>query len=381
MYKAKTKVGILGGGQLGRMMIEACIDFDVEVSVLDPDENAPCSHFCSKFVCGDYNDFDAVYNFGKNLDIVTIEFENINVAALEKLEQEGVKVFPQPNVIRLIQDKGLQKEFYTKAGIPTAEYRLIADSSELDANVDFLPFFQKLRTAGYDGKGVQKIDSSGDFVNGFNLPSVLEKKQPFKGEISVIVARSCNGEVKCFPVVDQEFNSVANLVEYLFVPTSENELLAGNAETLAIKVANEIGIIGLLAVEMFVMPNGDLLVNEVAPRPHNSGHSSIEANVTSQFEQHLRAILGLPLGSTKLVQAAVMVNLLGEPGFEGDVLYEGIEEICRIEGVHIHLYGKQKTKPYRKMGHINVCADTLEEAKEKAVEVKKLVKVVAKPKM
>lgn len=380
MYKSKVNLGILGGGQLGRMMIEACIDFDVTVSVLDPDATCPCSHFCANFVCGDYNDFNTVYEFGKNLDVLTIEFENVNVDALEKLESEGLKVYPQPSVLRIIQDKGLQKQFYTKHEIPTADYLLLdsLDGESEEMFKKFLPFYQKLRKAGYDGKGVVRIESESDFGKMFKAASVLEKNIDFESEISVIVARSASGEIKAYPVVDQQFNSEANLVEFLYTPSRFSSEITSRAESLAIRIVEELGIVGILAVEMFVLHDGTIFVNEIAPRAHNSGHSTIEANVTSQFEQLLRAILGLPLGSTKLVRCAVMVNLLGEKGYEGDVVYEGLEEALQIPEVHVHLYGKLTTKPFRKMGHINICSDSLKDAMEKASMLKEKVRVLSK---
>lgn len=375
MYKAKTKIGILGGGQLGQMWIQSAIGFDVEIHVLDPDEEAPCRHFCANFVVGDYLDFDTVYNFGRNLEVVTIEFENINVDALFKLQEEGVKVYPQPEVIKLIQDKGLQKEFYMESGIPTSEFVLV-DNLEDFANIEdsFFPVFQKARRGGYDGKGVVKIDSKFDLSMAFDVPSVLEKKVEMINEVGVIVARSATGEVKAFPPVDLVFNEKANLVEFLYTPSQNSEEIQAEAMELALKVASKLEIVGLLAVEMFVTKDG-VIVNEIAPRPHNSGHSTIESNVTNQFEQHLRAIMGLSLGATEVVRPSVMINLLGMDGFSGIVQYEGVEEVLKVDGVHLHLYGKRITKPYRKMGHLNVTADTLEKAIEKAHNVKNLIKI------
>lgn len=378
MYKAKTKVGILGGGQLGQMWIQSAVGFDLEIHVLDPDKEAPCSHFCANFVNGDYLDFETVVEFGRNLDVVTIEFENINVDALFELQKMGVKVYPQPEVIKLIQDKGLQKEFYAQHKIPTSDY-VLTDNLEDLAKVDegFFPVFQKARRGGYDGKGVVKVDSKADLSMAFDVPSVLEKKVELEKEIGVIVARSATGEVKAFPAVDLVFNPVANLVEFLYTPSQSNENILAEADKLALEVAEKFGIVGLLAVEMFVTVDGRVLVNEVAPRPHNSGHSTIEANVTSQFEQHLRAILGLPLGDVSVIRPSVMINLLGAEGFSGLVKYEGVEEVLRVPGVHLHLYAKSVTKPYRKMGHLNVTAETLEKAIEKAHNVKNLIVIKA----
>jgi 5-(carboxyamino)imidazole ribonucleotide synthase len=378
MYKAKTKVGILGGGQLGQMWIQSAVGFDLEIHVLDPDKEAPCSHFCANFVNGDYLDFETVVEFGRNLDVVTIEFENINVDALFELQKMGVKVYPQPEVIKLIQDKGLQKEFYAEHKIPTSEFVLV-DNLEDFAKVDegFFPVFQKARRGGYDGKGVVKVESKSDLAMAFDVPSVLEKKVELEKEIGVIVARSATGEVKAFPAVDLVFNPVANLVEFLYSPSMSSQEVLDKADKLALELAEKLQIVGLLAVEMFVTVDGQVLINEVAPRPHNSGHSTIEANVTSQFEQHLRAILGLPLGDVSVIRPSVMINLLGADGYYGFVQYEGVEEVLRVPGVHLHLYAKSVTKPYRKMGHLNVTADTLEKAIEKAHNVKNLIVIKA----
>jgi len=378
MYKPKTKIGILGGGQLGQMWIQSAIGFDVEVHVLDPDNEAPCSHFCAKFVHGDYLDFDTVVNFGKDLDIVTIEFENINVDALFELQSLGVKVYPQPEVIKLIQDKGLQKQFYNENNIDTSEYVLV-DNLEDFASLDpeFFPVFQKARRGGYDGKGVVRIKAKNDLAYAFDAPSVLERQVDLEKEIGVIVARSATGQVNAFPPVDLVFNEKANLVEFLYTPSQSSQSVQDKAMKMALEVAAKLEIVGLLAVEMFVLKNGEVMVNEIAPRPHNSGHSTIEANVTSQFEQHLRAIMGLPLGDTAVVRPAVMINLLGAEGFSGQVKYEGIEDVLKVDGVHLHLYSKKITKPYRKMGHLNVTAVTLDEAIKKANNIKNLIQIKA----
>jgi 5-(carboxyamino)imidazole ribonucleotide synthase len=371
------KLGILGGGQLGRMLIQSAINLNITSHVLDPDSEAPCSAIANKFYHGKLTDFDTVYNFGKNADIITIEIENVNCEALLKLEQEGKKVFPQPGAIRLIQDKGLQKTFFKKHNIPTADFRIIENKSELDAHADFLPFFMKLRKEGYDGRGVQKIASTDDFEKGFDKPSVLEKAVDMKAEIAVIVARNESGEVKTFPPVGMDFHPEANLVEYLFAPAEISEQIAKQAEETAIRVIESLKLTGILAVEMFVDKNDNILVNEIAPRPHNSGHHTIEANMVSQYEQHLRAILNLPLADTSLNSPAVMVNILGEEGHEGTARYEGLHDVLKEKGVYVHLYGKKKTKPFRKMGHATIVADTLDNAKEKAKFVKQTLKVIA----
>ena len=370
-------LGILGGGQLGRMLIQKAIDFNIAATVLDPDENAPCQSICDEFIIGDFNDYDAVYRFGKNVDILTIEIEHVNVEALEKLESEGLVIYPQPKIIRLVQDKGGQKIFYRTNKIPTPEFHLIENKKELVHYIGFLPFVQKLRKGGYDGRGVQVMQTESDFEKGFDAPSVLEKFVDFESEIAVIIARNASGEMKTFPVVQMEFNREENLVDLLFSPANVSEKISEKAKAIAEMIAGCSGIVGVLAVEMFVTKTGEIMVNEIAPRPHNSGHHTIEANITSQYEQHLRAILNLPLGSTDLIHPVVMVNLLGEKKYSGLAVIIGLEKILAIEGVHVHLYGKKFTKPFRKMGHVTCVADTIEEALNKAKYVKKNLKVIS----
>jgi 5-(carboxyamino)imidazole ribonucleotide synthase len=371
------KVGILGGGQLGRMLLQKSADFSLHMRVLDPDPAAPCRYLCDEFVNGSFKDFDTVYTFGRGCDLVTIEIEHVNVEALEKLEQEGVMIFPQPHVIRIVQDKGLQKMFFREHNIPTADFELIDNASGLSTMSMKLPVMQKLRKGGYDGKGVVRISGKEDFDVAFAEPSVAEKLIPFKKEIAVIVARNIMGETKSFPAVDMEFNPEANLVEFLFSPADISEKTEREAEEIAVKVAEELKIVGVLAVEMFLTNNDEILVNEIAPRPHNSGHHTIEANLVSQYEQHLRAILGLPLGETTALQHSVMVNLLGEKGHDGTALYQNIEETLSIPGVYVHLYGKKFTRPFRKMGHVTVTGKTKDDAVSKALQVKKLLKVIS----
>ena len=375
--KGETRLGILGGGQLGRMLLQAGIDLNLYTLILDPDPDAPCKSLCNEFVEGSFADYDAVYAFGKKCDIVTIEIEHVNTGALRKLQQEGVKVYPEPEVIKIIQDKGLQKEFYRQHQIPTADFRLLQDRTELNQHINFLPAFQKLRTLGYDGRGVRKISSPADFEKGFEGPSVLEKLVDYEKELAVIVARNQNGEVTCFPVVELVFHPVHNLVDYLFSPANITSDLEERAQEIAKQVITAFNMVGLLAVEMFLTKDGQILVNEVAPRPHNSGHHTFKANHTSQFEQHLRAILNLPLGNTQLHSAAIMLNLLGEPGFSGEAKYEGLHETLSISGVTIHLYGKKYTRPARKMGHVTITAATVQEATQKANIVKEVIKVKA----
>jgi len=373
----QLQIGILGGGQLGRMMLQNAIDLNLNISILDPDKNAPCKYLVKKFTCGSLTDYDSVYDFGKDKDLITIEIENVNIDALKTLEKEGVKVYPQPHIIELIQDKGLQKMFYQRNNIVSADFFLVETKSQIKKYADFFPFFQKLRKGGYDGKGVVKLVSPHHLEKAFNEASVLERFVDFDKELSVIVARSESGEVKCFPVVECEFNTEANLVEFLFCPANIKKSVEKEALKIAILLAEKLGIIGLLAVEFFLTKDGNLLVNEIAPRPHNSGHHTIEANITSQFEQHLRAILNLPLGDTSSIKAGVMVNLLGDFSYEGVAIYQGIEDVLKFSGVYLHLYGKEKTKPFRKMGHATIVDDDIIKAKQKAKMVKNTLKIIA----
>ena len=370
------KIGLLGGGQLGRMLIQSGIDFNIQFSVLDPDVCAPCANI-SKFTVGKLTDFQTVIDFGKECDLITIEIENVNVAALKELVKQGKKVYPQPDVIELIQDKRTQKEFYKRHNIPTADFILTADKKEVLANKHFLPAVNKLGKEGYDGRGVQILRSEKDLSKAFDAPSLLEKLIDFEKEIAVIVARNEKGEIKSYPAVEMVFHAEANLVEYLFSPAQIADAVALQADSIAKAVIQKLNMIGLLAVEMFVTKDGQVLVNEVAPRPHNSGHQTIEANVTSQYEQHLRAILNLPLGDTSTLLASAMVNLLGEENYTGEAIYQGMEDVLKVDGAHVHLYGKMKTKPFRKMGHVTIVDDDKESLKKKVNFVKQTLKVIA----
>jgi len=370
-------VGILGGGQLGRMLIQSAIDFNLDLSVMDPDGDAPCKAFAKKFTQGSLQDEQAILNWAKDLDLVTIEIEHVNIEALKKLQQAGKKVYPQPEVLEIIQDKRKQKEFYRSKGLPTAPFVLLNNKEEIAQHAHLLPAFQKLGKDGYDGRGVQRIATLEDISKGFDKESLLEQAIPFEKELAVIVARNEQGEVTTFPVVEMVFNPVHNLVEYLFAPADISVEIAAKADALAKDVINAFGMVGLLAVELFLTKEGEVLINEVAPRPHNSGHQTIEANDTSQYEQHLRAILGLPLGSTRTLSPSAMVNLLGEDGYSGDAVYDGLEETLKLEGVHVHFYGKKVTKPFRKMGHVTILDQNLDSLKEKAKSVKSWLKIKA----
>lgn len=377
MFDIKQKVGVLGGGQLGLMLLQAAVDWNLHVKILDA-ADAPCAAIAPEFVEGSLQDYDAVYQFGQDVEVLTIEIEKVNVEALEALEKEGKKVFPQPHVIRLIQDKRTQKQFYRDHGLPTADFVLTQNREDVKNYFDFLPAFHKLGKDGYDGKGVQRITSAEDVSKAFDAPGLLEKAVDFEKELAVIVARNERGEVATFPTVEMVFHPEANLVEYLFAPAEISEAIETQAKDLAIRTAQAIGIVGLLAVEMFLTKDGQVLINEVAPRPHNSGHHTIRANFTSQFEQHWRAILNLPLGDTAAYTPAAMVNLLGEEGHTGAAHYEGMEEVLGVHGVYPFLYGKKITKPFRKMGHITVTDSTLEGLKQKADWVKNALRVISK---
>jgi len=375
VYGKAFKIGVLGGGQLGRMMQQEAVNLDLKLACLDPNPEAPCAKIVPEFVAGAFSDEETVYQFGKDKDVVTVEIEHVSTTALRRLQQEGVKVYPQPELLEIVQDKGLQKEFYREKGIPTAEYRLIESKAELESHKDFLPFAQKLRKGGYDGKGVQIIKTESDFDKAFDAPSVLEKFVDFEKELAVIAARNEKGETTGFPAVELEFNPEANLVELLFAPAEISEAIELEARKVAMRTIEAFGFVGILAVELFLTRDGKIMVNEVAPRPHNSGHHTIEANVTSQYAQHLRCILGLPLGDTELQIPAAMVNLLGEEGHSGPVKYEGLEKALEESGVYIHLYGKTDTKPFRKMGHATITAATSAEARNLAHKIKNTIKV------
>ncbi|MBC7614699.1 MAG: 5-(carboxyamino)imidazole ribonucleotide synthase [Pedobacter sp.] len=374
---SELKLGILGGGQLGRMLIQQAINYNLTTLVLDPDPDAPCKHIANKFECGSITDFDTVYNFGKKADIITIEIEKVNIDALEQLEKEGKLVFPQSRVIRLIQDKGIQKQFFKENDIPTAPFQLVNSKNDLSNGHFPFPYILKQRKDGYDGKGVMRINNLADIDRAFESPSLIEELVDFDKEIAVIVSRNANGDMKTFPMVEMEFNAEANLVEFLISPSTYPDELQHRAEKIALNIASALNITGILAVEMFVTKHGEILVNELAPRPHNSGHQTIEGNCVSQFEQHLRAIFNLPLGDTRAINNAVMINVLGEKGHDGLARYDGLEKIMAIDGVYVHLYGKKYTKPFRKMGHVTIVDQNREKAIEKARYIQKTLKVVS----
>lgn len=363
------------------MLLQAAIDWNLRVHILDPDAEAPCRNLCSSFTQGSLTDFDTVYQFGQTVDVLTIEIERVNVDALEALEREGKRVYPQPSVIRTIQDKRLQKQFYQTHNLPTADFILTENRTDVALleihQPDFFPAFHKLGRDGYDGRGVQRIASVADVGKAFDAPGVLEKAVDFEKELAVIVARNERGEVQTFPTVEMVFHPELNLVEYLFAPAEITPDIDQKAQDIAQKTAEAFGIVGLLAVELFLDKQGNVLLNEVAPRPHNSGHHTIRANVTSQFEQHWRAILNYPLGDTTAYQPSAMVNLLGEDGYTGPAIYEGLEQLLAIPGVFPFFYGKAITKPFRKMGHVTVMDESLEALREKVSAVKQNIRVIA----
>ncbi|MBL1278682.1 MAG: 5-(carboxyamino)imidazole ribonucleotide synthase [Fluviicola sp.] len=366
---------MLGGGQLGRMFIQEAVNYNISVHILENDFNAPSASLASPFTKGDIQNYDDVLAFGKDMDVLTIEIENVNIEALYELEKQGVTIYPQPRVLEIIKDKGLQKQFYIENDIPTSSFFLFDKNKEQDLATK-LPFVQKLRTGGYDGQGVKIIKTEVDLNSLFDGLSIIEELIPFEKELSVIVARNEKGEIVSFQTVECEFND-ANLVEFLFSPADISEELESRAIELAKEVIQKLDMVGILAVELFLTKDGKLLVNEVAPRPHNSGHHTIECNVTSQFSQHLRSILGLPLGSTEIIRYGAMVNLLGSENHTGKAIYNGLEEVMEIPSVYIHLYGKDITKPNRKMGHITVTGETLNEAKTKAKSIMNSVKITS----
>lgn len=381
MSISTKKIGIIGGGQLGKMLIQSASNWDLDISILDPSSEAPCKDLCSCFYQGKLTDEETVYAFGKRVDIITIEIEAVNTNALKRLKKEGKKVIPEPEVLEIIQDKGLQKEFYTKNNLPTSNFKLFSDKNEIQKALELkellFPFVQKSRKDGYDGKGVAVIKTEADISKLMDAPSVIEEMVKIKKEIAVIVAKNESGEIKAFPSCEMDFHPEANLVEFLFSPSEINFEIEEKAQKLAIDTITAFNTCGLLAVEMFLTENNELLINEVAPRPHNSGHHTIEANITSQYEQHLRTLLNLPLGNTAMLSPAVMVNLLGEDGYNGKAIYKGFEEVSKISGVKVHLYGKAETKPFRKMGHVTVIDKDLEIAKTNAKRVKEILKVVS----
>ena len=381
-FSSDFKLGILGGGQLGKMMLYDTRKFDIQTYVMDPNPEAPSKIACNHFETGDLMDYDRVMEFGKQVDLLTFEIESVNVKALEDLEAYGVKVYPSAATLNKIQNKSVQKEFYKANQIPTADFMTYPSLDALkkdvsEGKVNF-PFVWKSSTGGYDGKGVSVIKSKKNLEALPDGDCLVEELIDFKTEIAVIVARNVSGNIKTYPVVEMEFHPEANQVEYVLCPARIEPSIAEKARNLAQLVSNSFEHVGLLAIEMFLTQDDNIIVNEVAPRPHNSGHFSIEGSYTNQFEQHLRAILDLPLGETLSKTNSVMVNLVGDKNHTGDVVYQGIQTIMDMPGVTPHIYGKKQTRPFRKMGHVNIIHSDIKEARKIAEHVKSTIKVISK---
>ena len=381
LITSEFKLGIIAGGQLGKMLALAASNWDIQTYVLDPSRNCPSANICTQFVEGDVLCYNTVLEFGQKVDMIALEVENVNIEALIKLKEQGKKIYPDPHILKIIQDKGLQKQFYADNKIPTANFKLYEDKKEILLAVSNkelkIPFVQKTRTAGYDGKGVKIIRNIEDLNDLLAGSSVIEDLTTIKKELSVIVAQNTKNEISCFPTVEMVFNDNANLVEQLICPADIPLEIKKVAENLAVEIIKKLDLKGVLAVEMFLTQDNKIIVNEVAPRPHNSGHHTVEGTITSQYEQYLRAIFGFPLGDTSIKLPSVMINLLGEPGHKGKVKYEGLTQSMALKGVKTHIYGKKETYPYRKMGHVTVMDKDINEAIKKANQVKKLLKVKA----
>ncbi|WP_062062123.1 5-(carboxyamino)imidazole ribonucleotide synthase [Aquimarina longa] len=381
-FSSNFKLGILGGGQLGKMMLYETRKYDIKTYVLDPSQDAPCKIACDHFQQGNLLDYDTVYNFGKKVDILTFEIESVNLKALAQLEKEGKKVYPSYKTLEKIQNKGIQKLFYKDNKIPTAEFTRFSNKAHLTEGITSnkikLPFVWKSTQGGYDGKGVSIVKSGADLAKLPDTECIAESLVDFKNELAVIVVRNPSGEIRTYPVVEMEFHPEANQVEYVICPARIDTTIAKKAIQIAEKVSKVFEHVGILAIEMFQTQDDDILVNEVSPRPHNSGHYSIEASYTNQFEQHIRAILDLPLGSTESKTSGVMVNLVGEEGHTGDVVYKNIEDIMKMRGVTPHIYGKKQTRPYRKMGHVTIIHENIDEARKIAEKVKTTIQVISK---
>ncbi len=371
------KVGILGGGQLGRMLLQAAANYVVETYVLENDENCPAAHLCTHFIKGDIKDFDAVYNFGKTLDAITIEIEAVNVEALEKLEEEGVTVIPKPSAIRTIRNKILQKNFYKDNSIPTPAFIVTSNKEEVNNQLSFLPAVHKLAEGGYDGKGVQVIKDKADIEKAFNAPAVLEKMVTIQKEIAIIIAMNAKGETAIYPPVEMIFNPSLNLLDHQIAPARITKDVLWKAEAIALKVVKSLQSPGLFAIELFVDKNNDVSVNETAPRVHNSGHHTIEASYCSQYDMLWRVLLGYPLGNTENITCSTIVNIIGSDGFSGEAKYEGLDDVLKMHGAFVHLYGKTHTKPGRKMGHVTILCTDVADMNYKANRVKQLLQVKA----
>ena len=372
------KIGILGGGQLGRMLLQAASNYPVETFLMENEDECPAAHLCHHFTKGDIRDFNTVYNFGKNLNAITIEIENVNVEALEKLEKEGVKVYPKPSVLHTIKNKIYQKEYYKKHQIPTAAFQITNSAAELAGAADFLPAVHKLGEGGYDGRGVQLLKTKDDLSKGFDAPSVLEKMVAINKEIALMVAINEKGETALYPPVEMLFDPDLNLLDYQLCPATVDEQTLWKVEAIALSVVRHFESPGIFAIEMFVDKKGDVLVNETAPRVHNSGHHTIEAHFSSQYNMLWRIMLGFPLGNTNMIMASALINLVGEKDYSGPVYYEGLAEILKMEDAYVHVYGKAETRPGRKMGHVTVLGKDRLDLIRKAKLVKEHLKVISR---
>lgn len=375
------RLGILGGGQLGKMLCLEASNWHVNTTVLDPADDCPSATVSSRFVRGDFKDYHDVYNFARDLDLLTIEIEHVNIDALKQLESEGLEIRPQVDVLDTIKDKGTQKQFYESQNLPTSGFTLYENEKDLITDINngkiTPPFVQKSRSMGYDGKGVKVVSSADDTSTLLTGPCIVEDRVDIEKEISVIVVRNTEGEIRCFPAVEMVFNTKANLVDYLISPAGIDDETSDRARELATETINAFGLSGILAVEMFLDKNNNMLINEVAPRPHNSGHHTIESCITSQYEQYLRSLLDLPLADPGMMMPSVMVNILGEPGYEGEARYKGLRECLSVNGAKIHIYGKRITRPYRKMGHVTIIDEDADSALRKARIIKEKLRVIS----
>jgi 5-(carboxyamino)imidazole ribonucleotide synthase len=372
------RVGILGGGQLGRMLLQAAANYPVETVVLENDHECPAAHLCHQFIKGDITNYNDVYNFGKGLDAITIEIESVNEDALEQLEKEGVKIYPSPAALRIIKNKILQKQFYKTNEIPSSEFIVTQNLQELNDHQAFLPAVHKIAHGGYDGRGVQVIKTKDDLSKGFDAPSVLEKMIQIKKEIAVIIAVNNKGDTAIYPPVDMVFDPLLNLLDYQLSPAEISDKAFWKIEAISLKVVKALNSPGIFAVEFFVDKNDDVFVNETAPRVHNSGHHTIEANFSSQFDMLWRVILDYPLGNTEHIMPAAIVNLVGADGYTGEAYYEGLEKILEIDDAFVHIYGKKQTKPGRKMGHVTILSNQRQQLIHQANLVKHTLKVITK---
>ena len=372
------KVGILGGGQLGRMLLQAAANYPVETYVMENDENSPAAHLCHHFTKGDIRNFDDVYRFGKGLDALTIEIESVNEDALEKLETEGVKVYPKPSALRTIKNKITQKQFYSEHTIPSAEFVVTQTLNDVRSRPDMLPAVHKIGMGGYDGRGVRLMNTKEDLEKGFDAPGILEKMIPVDREISQLIAVGQKGETAIYPPVDMVFDQRLNLLDYQISPVELQQSILWKMEAISLRIVKELKSPGIFAVELFVTKQGDVYVNETAPRVHNSGHHTIEANYSSQFDMLWRVILGYPLGNTEAILPGAIVNLIGAPGCEGEAYYQGLDEVLQMDNVFVHIYGKSGTRPGRKMGHVTIISRDKQDLVYKAHKIKNTLKVITK---